>query len=102
GMYATPSTDTAVAAAPDSKVGEASGIYKMASSLGNAFGIAISATVYSTVATFASVETAATTGIITNVVFSVLALFSIIALVPRDVGKPDKGVAPMKVAGAKR
>ena len=28
GMYATPSTDTAVSAAPDNKVGEASGIYK--------------------------------------------------------------------------
>lgn len=46
GMYATPSTDTAVAAAPDHKVGEASGIYKMASSLGNAFGVAISAAVF--------------------------------------------------------
>lgn len=102
GMYATPSTDTAVSAAPDNKVGEASGIYKMASSLGNAFGIAISATVYSTVATFASVETAATVGIITNVVFSVLALFSIIILVPRDVGKTKKGIAPVKIAGAKR
>ena len=34
GMYATPSTDTAVTSAPDNKVGTASGIYKMASSLG--------------------------------------------------------------------
>ncbi|MDU7037408.1 MAG: MFS transporter, partial [Staphylococcus simulans] len=30
GMYATPSTDTAVTSAPDNKVGTASGIYKMA------------------------------------------------------------------------
>ena len=47
GIYATPSTDTAVSNAPDDKIGVASGIYKMASSLGGAFGVAISATVYS-------------------------------------------------------
>ena len=47
GIYATPSTDTA---APDDKVGVASGVYKMASSLGNAFGVAISSTVYSVLA----------------------------------------------------
>ena len=46
GIYATPSTDTAVSNAPDDKIGAASGIYKMASSLGSAFGVAISATVY--------------------------------------------------------
>ena len=46
GMYATPSTDTAVDQAPDDKVGVASGLYKMASSLGNAFGVALSSTIY--------------------------------------------------------
>ncbi|MFC4559311.1 MFS transporter [Virgibacillus kekensis] len=86
GMYATPSTDTAVAAAPDEKVGEASGIYKMASSLGNAFGIAISATVYSTVAAVSNVHISATVGIITNVIFAAVSLISILILVPNDVG----------------
>ncbi|HLR72268.1 MAG TPA: MFS transporter, partial [Pseudogracilibacillus sp.] len=81
GMYATPSTDTAVVAAPDNKVGEASGIYKMASSLGNAFGIAISATVYSTVQAVSSVHVAAMVGIITNVAFAVISLISILLLV---------------------
>lgn len=85
GMYATPSTDTAVAGAPDNKVGEASGIYKMASSLGNAFGIAISATIYSTVATVSSVHTAATVGIITNVIFAAVSLLSILILVPKEM-----------------
>ncbi|WP_241536001.1 MFS transporter [Indiicoccus explosivorum] len=84
GMYATPSTDTAVTSAPDDKVGEASGIYKMASSLGNAFGIAISATVYGTVAAVASVHLAATVGIITNVLFAAISLISILALVPGE------------------
>ena len=49
GMYATPSTDTAVSNAPDEKIGEASGLYKMASSLGGAFGVAISATIYGSI-----------------------------------------------------
>eukprot|EP00130_Batrachochytrium_dendrobatidis_P008472 XP_006683347.1 hypothetical protein BATDEDRAFT_28873 [Batrachochytrium dendrobatidis JAM81] len=90
GMYATPSTDTAVSYAPDNKVGEASGVYKMASSLGNAFGVAISATIYSTIAAISSVEVAAAAGIITNVIFAVLALISIIVFVPGSVGKPSQ------------
>ena len=87
GMYATPSTDTAVSYAPDNKIGEASGVYKMASSLGNAFGVAISATVYSTIAIYSSVEVAATAGIATNVIFAVLSLISIIVFVPRSLDK---------------
>jgi MFS transporter, DHA2 family, multidrug resistance protein len=46
GFYATPSTDAALANVPDNQVGAASGIYKMASSLGNAIGVAISAALY--------------------------------------------------------
>jgi DHA2 family multidrug resistance protein-like MFS transporter len=46
GCYATPSTDTAVVNAPEEKVGVASGIYKMGSSLGGAMGIAVTASLY--------------------------------------------------------
>ncbi len=46
GLYATPSTDAAVANVPQEKAGSASGIYKMASSLGAAFGVAISAAIF--------------------------------------------------------
>lgn len=46
-FYATPSTDAALSALPDEQVGSGSGIYKMASSLGASFGVAISATVFS-------------------------------------------------------
>lgn len=95
GMYATPSTDTAVSYAPANKVGEASGVYKMASSLGNAFGVAISATVYSTVTVFSSVEIAATSGIIVNVIFAILSLISIIMLVPR--AEEEKEAEPTQV-----
>ncbi|WP_339230171.1 MFS transporter [Oceanobacillus sp. FSL K6-2867] len=89
GMYATPSTDTAVTFAPANKVGEASGVYKMASSLGNAFGVAISATVYSAITAISSVEVAASSGIIVNVIFAILSLISIIMLVPREAGEHE-------------
>ncbi|MDU7869382.1 MAG: MFS transporter, partial [Pantoea sp.] len=46
GCYATPSTDTAVVNAPENKVGVASGIYKMGSSLGGAMGIAVTASLF--------------------------------------------------------
>ncbi|MDW0116466.1 MFS transporter [Sporosarcina thermotolerans] len=87
GIYATPSTDTSVSNAPSEKVGEAAGVYKMASSLGSAIGVAISATVYSSVAAAGSIETAASAGIIVNVIFGVLAILSIVIMVPKNAGK---------------
>ena len=45
GFYATPSTDAALANLPDDQAGSGSGIYKMASSLGASFGVAISAAI---------------------------------------------------------
>ena len=50
GFYATPSTDAALSALPEDKAGSGSGIYKMASSLGASFGVAISATIFTTFA----------------------------------------------------
>ena len=87
GIYATPSTDTSVSNAPADKVGEAAGVYKMASSLGSAFGVAISATVYGAIAANGNLETAASIGIIVNVIFGILSILSIIMLVPGDAGK---------------
>lgn len=45
-FYATPSTDAALANLPDDQAGSGSGIYKMASSLGASFGVAISAALF--------------------------------------------------------
>ncbi|WP_053362706.1 MFS transporter [Bacillus sp. FJAT-27251] len=87
GVYATPSTDTSVSNAPSNKVGEAAGVYKMASSLGGAFGVAISATVFTSISAAGNLELAATAGIIVNVLFGVLSILSIIFMVPRDAGK---------------
>lgn len=49
-FYATPSTDAALSNLPEDQAGAGSGIYKMASSLGSSFGVAISSTIYVSIA----------------------------------------------------
>ncbi|MBA9029127.1 MULTISPECIES: MFS transporter [Bacillaceae] len=94
GIYATPSTDTSVSNSPSDKVGAAAGVYKMASSLGGAFGVAISASVYGAIAAASSVEVAATGGVIVNVIFGILSVISIIFMIPSDAGKTSKEPSP--------
>ena len=84
GMYATPSTDTAVSTAPDDKVGVASGVYKMASSLGNSFGLAISGTLFSVMGDKFNIQQGMTYGLGFNVVCALLAFILIWALVPKN------------------
>ncbi|MCD8915613.1 MFS transporter [Staphylococcus simulans] len=86
GMYATPSTDTAVSTAPDNKVGAASGIYKMASSLGNAFGIAISGTIYTVVSHSVNLQVGAMAGIGFNILLGIIACITVWILVPKSTG----------------
>jgi MFS transporter, DHA2 family, multidrug resistance protein len=50
-FYATPSTDAALANLPDDQAGAGAGIYKMASSLGASFGVAISAAIVTALST---------------------------------------------------
>lgn len=83
GFYATPSTDTAISSAPEDKIGVASGIYKMASSLGGAFGIAISASAYAAMLPQGAAA-AASVGLLVNVLFCVLAFLAIALMVPRQ------------------
>ena len=59
----------------------------MASSLGGAFGVAISAAVYGAIAANGNLETAASIGIIVNVIFGIIAILSVIFLVPNNAGK---------------
>ncbi|PGV52520.1 MFS transporter [Bacillus sp. AFS037270] len=99
GIYATPSTDTSVSNAPSDKVGAAAGVYKMASSLGGAFGVAISAAVYGAVTNAASIEVAAAGGVIVNVIFGILSIFSIVLMVPKNAGKEHKENVLNKKAG---
>ena len=56
GFYATPSTDAALSNLPDDQAGAGAGIYKMASSLGDAFGVAISAAVFTALSSSGSLD----------------------------------------------
>lgn len=70
GMYATPSLDTSLVHISNDKVGIASGIYKMASSLGYSFGLAISTAIFGTVEIITNnIHLAASAGMLTALVF---------------------------------
>lgn len=76
GMYATPSLDTSVVHISNDKVGVASGIYKMASSLGYSFGLAISTAVYGTVEAITSnIHLAASGGMFTALAFGAVSIW---------------------------
>jgi len=100
-FYATPSTDAALSSLPENQAGAGSGIYKMASSLGAAFGVAISATVFTVlgsdtgsaqwidgVITFygrqdnQTVRAAAMIALMFNVLMVAVALLSIVLTIP--------------------
>ncbi|QWQ39503.1 MFS transporter [Gemella sp. zg-570] len=83
GIYATPSTDTAISSVPNEKAGVAAGIYKMASSLGGAIGVTISAAVYNGLASGKDFTAGATYGLITNVAFCIFAIMSIVFIIPK-------------------
>ena len=99
GLYATPSTDTAIDNVPSSKAGEAAGIYKMSSTLGGSFGFAISVAVYSAVDGIASLEVAASAGLITNIVFAVLALVVVLVTIPKGPVYKSDGTTYEKKVG---
>jgi DHA2 family multidrug resistance protein-like MFS transporter len=101
-FYATPSTDAALSNLPDDQAGSGSGIYKMASSLGASFGVAISAAIFTAlsadagtlrwldgVITFAgrqdnvAVRQAALVALAFNLLMVVAAIVSIMLTVPQ-------------------
>jgi len=105
-FYATPSTDAALSNLPDSSAGAGSGIYKMASSLGAALGVAISAGIFTAlsvnnssilwlegVITFQgrqdnlAVRQAALIALGVNLLMVVLAIISISLTIPRQAKK---------------
>ena len=106
GFYATPSTDTALSNVPNDKAGAASGIYKMASSLGAAFGVAISAALFTALSgegfTFeplseiflgrtdnTNVRFAAAVALLFNAAMVVVAIVAIALTVPKDEPRSD-------------
>ena len=104
-FYATPSTDAALSNLPDDQAGSGSGIYKMASSLGASFGVAISAAIFtafsandasiqwlSGVITFAgrqdnvAIRQAALIALGFNLLMAVVAIISIMLTIPQTLG----------------
>src|SRR6476620_3967552 len=102
-FYATPSTDAALSNPPDDQAGSGSGLYKMASSLGASFGVAISAAIFTAfsadthstrwldgVSTFAgrqdnvAVRQAALIALAFNLLMVVAAILSIVLTIPKD------------------
>ncbi len=102
GFYATPSTDAALASLPNDQAGAGSGIYKMASSLGASFGVAISAALFTALSadnsavnwiagtvTFAgrqdnlAIREAALVAFVANLLMVAAAIISIALTVPR-------------------
>ncbi|WP_162426632.1 MFS transporter [Pontibacter pudoricolor] len=106
GFYATPSTDAALSNVPGNKAGSASGIYKMASSLGAAFGVAISAAIFYGLSQMEgippmadlflgrtdniTVRFAAGIGLLFNVFMIVIAIVAILKTIPK--GKPKEAI----------
>ena len=105
-FYATPSTDAALSNLPDTQTGAGSSIYKMASSLGAAFGVAISAGIFtglSSVSTPGSmldnvinfsgrqdniaIRQAAMFALIFNLVMVALAIVAIMKTIPKNQPK---------------
>jgi DHA2 family multidrug resistance protein-like MFS transporter len=100
GLYATPSTDAALSNVPQDKAGSASGIYKMASSLGAALGVAISSAIFTGLSHIAGiapladiamgrsdnldVRFAASVALTFNVLIVIIAIIAIIVTVPRN------------------
>ena len=100
-FYATPSTDAALSNLPDDQAGAGSGIYKMASSLGAAFGVAASAAIFTalsdtglqavgTVIEFTgrqdnvAVREAGMVGLAFNALMAIAALISITIFIPKQ------------------
>lgn len=105
-FYATPSTDAALSNLPADQAGAGSGIYKMASSLGGALGLAISLAVFNAlkagepmavgveyvgVQDNVSLRFAGMVVMIINAVMALAAILSIVLTVPKGGGNRDGG-----------
>jgi DHA2 family multidrug resistance protein-like MFS transporter len=103
-FYATPSTDAALSNLPADQAGSGSGLYKMASSLGASFGVAVSAAIFTAlsadsgstrwlegVVTFAgrqdnvAIRQAALIALAFNLLMVVAAIVSIMLTVPKGI-----------------
>jgi MFS transporter, DHA2 family, multidrug resistance protein len=109
GFYATPSTDAAMSNVPADQAGAAAGLYKMASSLGSAFGVALSAAIYAAGTHIpadvvphifwgnqanVSLRFGGGLALVFNVLMCVIALISIMLTVPAEQPEHEREAQP--------
>lgn len=85
GLVATPGLTIAIFSMPNEKVGLATGLYKMSGTLGGAFGIAISTTVFSMLQLNYTPSVAATVTFIVSIVLMILGSLSAYMIIPKTV-----------------
>lgn len=85
GLVATPGLTIAIFSMPNEKVGLATGLYKMSGTLGGAFGIAISTTVFSMLQLNYTPSVAATVTFIVSIVLMILGSLSAYMTIPKTV-----------------
>lgn len=93
GLFATPALSTAVSTTPAEKVGVASGIFKMGSTLGGAFGIAIMTSIFTGVSQSGqTVDTAASIGFVVGTCLVIGGVCASALVIPtRKVRQGEKG-----------
>ena len=99
GLYATPSTDTAVSNVPDDKIGQHQVFTKWQVPL-VVLSVLPFLRQYTGQYLSGNIEKAASIGIITNVIFAILSLIVVMALIPKDA-KPRKSRAAKRSSGPK-
>lgn len=93
GLFATPALSTAVSTTPAEKVRVASGIFKMGSTLGGAFGIAIMTSIFTGVSQSGqTVDTAASIGFVVGTCLVIGDVCASALVIPtRKVRQGEKG-----------
>ncbi|MFQ3783343.1 MFS transporter [Staphylococcus saprophyticus] len=93
GLFATPALSTAVSTTPAEKVGVASGIFKMGSTLGGAFGIASMTSIFTGVSQSGqTVDTAASIGFVVGTCLVIGGVCASALVIPtRKVRQGEKG-----------
>ncbi|MCJ8062002.1 MFS transporter [Staphylococcus aureus] len=85
GLVATPGLTIAIFSMTNEKVGLATGLYKMSGTLGGAFGIALSTTVFSMLQLNYAPSVAATVTFIVSIVLMILGSLSAYMIIPKTV-----------------
>lgn len=85
GLVATPGLTIAIFSMPNEKVGLATGLYKMSGTLGGAFGIALSTTIFSMLQLNYAPSVAATVTFIVSIVLMILGSLSAYMIIPKTV-----------------